>query len=189
MKLYYADIRGLDKKRARHAGRSGSHGSAFAASLLAFAVKDYWGLDEVPPIAAALFGKPYFPTQPEKHFSISHTKTHVLVALSDKAVGADIQTHRDRLPRVYSRLTSECERRDFNFYDLWALRESFFKLTGKGSLRTLRFRIEDGVILAPDARVHCRLYDAIPGCSVAVSSYGSQFPDLIIFVPQAEICT
>ena len=54
-------------------------------------------------------------------------------------VGADVQLRDGRGERLAERLMSEKEREDFDFYELWSLRESLYKLTGEGSLRDMRF--------------------------------------------------
>ena len=36
-------------------------------------------------------GKPYFPEHPDVHFNLSHTAGAVLVGLSDRPVGVDIE--------------------------------------------------------------------------------------------------
>ncbi len=189
MKLYCADLRGIKTEQARLPGRSRSRGSAFAASLLAFALEDAFGLESLPEMAETAKGKPFFPLFPDIHFSLSHTDTHVLAAVGAQPMGADIQTRRLRSLSGAKRLTTARERADFNFFDLWALRESLYKLTGAGNLRTLRFSRENGVIIPPVADVNCRLYDDIPNCAAAVSSYGDDFPDAVIMVPIQYICT
>lgn len=189
LKLYYADIRGADESRARLAGRTRAPGSAFALSLLAAAARDCWGFDTLPRLDVGPGGKPFFPARPDCHFSLSHTDTHVLAALSDAPVGADIQTRRSLRPGFSERLTTPRERADFDFFELWALRESFYKLAGAGSLRSLRFCREDGRILAPDPTVRCRLYGDVPGCAAAVCCFDETPPDALTPMPLEAICS
>ena len=70
--------------------RTKAHGSAWGVSLLAYAVRAVWGID-LPETAELPGGKPYFPACPQLHFSVSHTRTAALVAVSAAPVGADVR--------------------------------------------------------------------------------------------------
>ena len=187
MQVFWTEISGLDEACARHPGRSRAHGSAFGVSLLAWAVQEVWGI-ALPEIAAQQNGKPYFPAYPELHFSVSHTKIAVLAALSAHPVGADVEQRRAVHPAT-ERLVTEANCGDLDLFELWTLRESYYKLTGRGSLRTIPFSRENGVLLPPEAGVLCRVYDDVPGCAAAVCSLSEQPPDRLQFVDAARICT
>lgn len=182
MRLYYADIRGLDEKDALYPPLSKSRGSAFGVSLLAVAYEDYAGAP-LPKIVKLLSGKPLSPERPEYHYSISHSKTHVFIALSKQPVGVDTETHRFIKQSVVERLTTPAELAGLTFFDIWVLRESYFKLKGEGDLRTLRFYRRNGRIIPPEAGVFCRLYPDIEGSSTAVSCLDGKFPDSIKKIP------
>ena len=147
MLIFYADTRGLDEGRALCRGRSRAPGSAFAYSLLRYALEVWKGAPELPEITTDGRGKPYFPERPDWHFSLSHTRGFVLAAVSAAPVGADVQLRDGRGERLAGRLMSEREREQFDFYELWSLRESLYKLTGEGSLRSLRFERRGGLFL------------------------------------------
>jgi phosphopantetheinyl transferase len=164
-------------------------GSAFGASLLLYAIGEYWGEAVLPKIAETEKGKPYFPEWPGRHFSISHTRSHVLIAVSDFPVGADVEMRRDRPAKLKEKLTNDRERKDFNFFELWVLRESLYKLVGEGDLRCMRFFRENGMIVPPVEGARCRVYDGVPGCAAAVSCFEGDFPEVVIFVPACEICS
>lgn len=187
MRVFWAEISGLDEARARQPGRSRARGSAFGMSLLAWAVQEVWG-GSLPEIRAHENGKPYFPEHPGLHFSISHTKTAVLAALSAYPVGADVELRRAIRPETERRLM-ETPCGDLEFFELWTLRESYYKLTGRGSLRTVPFSRENGVLIPPEAGVLCRVYDDMPGCAAAVCSMTEQPPERMEFVDVARICT
>ncbi|MGI5978812.1 MAG: 4'-phosphopantetheinyl transferase family protein [Oscillospiraceae bacterium] len=186
LKLYYADIRGLSEADALYPPRSAAPGSAFGTSLLAYAYRDYVGLSP-RKIARTLLANPWIPDDPGLHYSLSHSKTHVLVALSDAPVGIDAETHRKMPLSTVEKLTTPAERACFPFFDTWVLRESYFKLTDRGNLRTLRFYRRNGKIIPPDDEVFCRLYRDIDGCSVAVCAYDDKFPDALIRVPPEKL--
>ena len=186
LRLYYADIRGLDEADALYPPRSASPGSAFGTSLLAYAYQDTVGLTP-RKLARTLLGLNSLPDDPGYHFSLSHSKTHVLVAVSDKPVGVDTETHR-RLPlQTVEKLTTPAERACLPFFDTWVLRESYYKLTGKGDLRTLRFYRRGGKLVPPDEEVFCRLYRDIPGSSAAVCTYDGDFPEAMFAVPPEKL--
>lgn len=87
MELFWTQI--TDAQPARPA-RTKAHGSAWGVSLLAYAVRAVWGID-LPETAELPGGKPYFPARPQLHFSVSHTRTAALVAVSAAPVGADVE--------------------------------------------------------------------------------------------------
>jgi hypothetical protein len=188
MKLYYADIRGIDEKDALYPPLSGNRGSAFGVSLLAAAYDDYAG-KPLPKIIRLLSGKPFSSDDPEYHFSISHSKTHVLCALSEQPVGVDTETHRFIKQSTIEKLATPGELAGLTFFDIWVLRESLYKLTGKGDLRTMRFYRRGGKIIPPYEGVFCRLYPDIEESSTAVSSCDNCFPDKIIKIPAEKLLT
>ena len=181
MELFWTQI--TDAQPAFPA-RSKAHGSAWGVSLLAYAVRAVWGI-ALPETAVLPGGKPYFPACPQVHFSVSHTRTAVLVAVSAAPVGADVEQVRPLHPAMARRLAQA----DLQPFELWTLRESWFKLTGAGDLRTIPFRRAAGVLVPPEAGALCRVYDGIPGCMAAVCSFAEQPPEQLQFVLPREICT
>ena len=182
MKIYYADIRGVDERDALYPPLSESPGSALGVSLLAVAYEDYKN-SHTPLIKRLLKTS----GSPNYHFSISHSRTHVLCALSGTPVGADTLDHRHVRQHSINKLVTQTELEDFSFHEIWALRESFFKLTGTGNLRTMRFSRDNGKIKGPRPDVYSRLYDDIEGSSTAVSAYNDRFPDSLIEIPVKKL--
>ena len=122
------------------APRLGENGSTAAYSLLEQLYLTEYGGD-LPDIKKTPNGKPYFPGRVGIFFSISHARTHVLCALSDKPVGADIESPRHLSERVVRFFCSPEELSLFDPLDLWVLKESYIKLIG-GTLplvKKLRF--------------------------------------------------
>ena len=173
MELFWTQI--TDAQPARPA-RTKAHGSAWGVSLLAYAVRAVWGI-ALPETAELPGGKPYFPACPQLHYSVSHTRTAALVAVSAAPVG----------PAMARRL-AQADCGDLQPFELWTLRESWFKLTGAGDLRAIPFRRADGRIVPPEAGALCRVYDDIPGCAAAACSLAEQPPERLRFVPPREIC-
>ena len=121
------------------------------------------------------------------HYSISHSRTHVAVAVSKQPVGLDTLDLREIKPEMLEKLTTTAEREGLSFHEIWSLREAFFKLKGEGDLRTLRFYRENGKILAPDPAVNCRLYPDVEKSTLAVCSYGDAFPEKLIKIPAEKL--
>lgn len=180
MRLYYADIRGIDETDALYPPSSKRKGSALGVSLLAAAYADYAGS---PPskLLALLTGRST--ELPALHYSVSHSKTHVLCALSEAPVGVDTEAHRPFKQAYIERLCTPAELASLPFFDIWVLRESFFKLTGTGDLRSLRFYRRNGKIVPPEPGVFLKLYHDIEGSSVAAASFEDSFPDAIKQIP------
>lgn len=186
--LYCSDIRHADERKARQKPRSPQKGSAFGVSLLEYAVLRQWSLP-LPELTPPGSGKPGFTNMPGKHFSISHTNTHVLVALSDAPVGVDVQTRRDITEQSARALMDDTEWEQFDFHDLWCLRESLYKLNGAGHLRdVLRFRRAENGIVFPVPNVTGFLIPGIEGCAAAVCQERSFVLPQLEWVPVEALC-
>jgi len=179
--LLYCDARDMDETKAIFPARSKQPGSAFAVSLLYVAVQRI-GMSTLPQIERDNKGKPFFPDFPEVHFSLSHSKGHILCALGNLPVGCDIERRRQLVKNTEKKLMSQSEMRNFNFFELWTLRESFYKLTGRGNLRNIRFSFKNGVLRSPESDVSCRVYREIDGVLVAVCSYEKELPEKLEFI-------
>lgn len=184
MRIYYTDIRNADEARALYPGTSKSPGSAFGVSLMAAAYADYTGKAIMPKIEQALLHRTLFSKAPELHYSISHSKTHVICALSERPVGIDTEPSDRIIPQhTIEKLTTSEEREFLSFLEIWTLRESFFKLTQEGDLRNLRFYRRFGKIIAPREDVFCRQYKNIEGAVISVCAFEDDFPDKITEIP------
>ena len=164
--------------------RVGGHDAAWALLRLAAA---RLGLAALPEIARAPGEKPRFAGRDDLFFSLSHTRTHVLCALADRDVGADVETRRTVPDRLRDRLFTTQEQRDFDFFEGWTLREAVYKLTGEGSLMHLRIMRSPLGVLTPFPGVRCRSYDDIPGCAAALATRDAELPARIELVPPAAI--
>lgn len=116
----------------------------------------------MPEISKTEAGKPYFAGEPEIHFSLTHTKGLVACAIGNTAVGVDAElAARSASPRLVRRIASEAEREQFDFIELWTLKECYIKLHGLTSskIRSVRFRREtDGSITAPEANISSKVF-------------------------------
>jgi hypothetical protein len=155
------------------------NGSEAVHALLKYAYSLVYG-ETLPEIRRTTTGKPYFPEKPEIHFSLSHSKTHVLCGLSAAPIGVDIETPRYLSERVKKFFVSPEESLLFDPLELWVLKESYIKLEGKaiGMARHIRFSRDGEKIIAPGENVFSKLY-RIENCYAAVSSFGTEPPKAI----------
>ena len=95
--------------------------------------------------STGIHGKPYFPSHPHVHFSVSHTDGLWVCAFADSKIGCDVQEYRpndtpERLKRLAKRWFSDGERQYLDeygyeaseFYRIWARKEAYVKFTGDG---------------------------------------------------------
>ena len=127
--MLYLACRAIEPNRGHAAGRE----------LLAELYRTHTGR-ELPPVRIADRGKPYFEGD-ALHFSISHTKRHVFVALSEKPIGIDAE-EMDRAVnlRLAEKILSPAEKQRYDaapdkqaaLLRLWVLKEARAKCTGEG---------------------------------------------------------
>ena len=116
-----------------------------AGLLLQHAAREHLG-DKAPAgiyeTALEEGGKPYFKNLPELHFFSSHSGQMVLCALSEVRIGADIHEWRELKSDIAGRFFDPAETEYLRhltpsesekaFFDIWCLKESYMKFTGKG---------------------------------------------------------
>ncbi len=94
-------------------------------------------------IECTIEGKPFFVFNPNLHFSISHTKEYIAIAISDKQIGIDIEQERKYKKELverffhpkeveYLNFLSNTNQQNQAFTKIWTLKESYVKCTGKG---------------------------------------------------------
>lgn len=85
-------------------------------------------------------GKPYLMNNSKLHFNMSHSGDYIVIAVSGQNIGVDIQKAAPYNEKVIQRITSESEREKLSdlfvkrLNYVWAVKECFSKLTGKGIL-------------------------------------------------------
>lgn len=150
-----------------------------AYGLLYLALRERWDWKELPPMAHAPLGKPYFPDAPAVEFNLSHTAGAVLVGLSDQPLGVDIERIRPVSGRAMHRLAhGETEEA---FFKSWVRREARSKCGGGGigSMLTAEPPLEEG-------EVFCFL-ETFPGYAAGVATRGSTVPGTLRTVSLDEI--
>lgn len=115
--------------------------------------------------------------------SLSHTKTHVLCAVSDSDCGCDIELIRPLQPAVLRRVLSASEQAELNcpedFFRFWCLKESFYKYTGgSASLSGACFTLKPRPAFAADPGLSCSVFDSIPGLICAAVGKSAAKPPI-----------
>ena len=113
--------------------------SVLAFVLLQHALREAYGITEVPEFVYNEFGKPSLPNLPI-HFSLSHCKDAVACVVSDNNVGIDVETIVPYNPDVARRVCTAAEleileqsaNKDVDFIKLWTVKEAISKHEGMG---------------------------------------------------------
>lgn len=127
---------------------------ALSRRLLAEAVRREYGLTDLPAVARAPGGKPYFPDRPDIRFNLSHSRGAAVCALHALPVGVDVERVRPA-PR---RLAGGLE--DAAFFRRWTAKEATVKRSGQGLAALLREFAPDRLCIVKE--------DFLPGWIVAV---------------------
>ena len=128
--------------------------SAVAYLLLGYALAEKYGIDERVRFEYGRNGKPMLRDFPDIHFNLSHCKNAVACAVSDEAVGVDIQHITPISDKVARRGMTDCEYEAFKassaaddyFCEIWTVKESFLKCTGQGITSELRALAADEIM-------------------------------------------
>lgn len=126
----------------RPSSRSGRREILCAYALLQFALRSLLDWTALPEIALTSFGKPYFPAYPDVQFNLSHTDGAVIVGVSPRPIGVDIEKTRPVGRRVMRRVIGIGNPEEAGnltaFFRAWVAMESCGKRDGGGVLRILR---------------------------------------------------
>ncbi len=93
--------------------------------------------EEMRTVAAGKNGKPYLSAVPDLFYNLSHSGTKVLLAVSDREIGCDIQKVSGNRERIVKRFYTEAEQAYVSgsaerFTEIWSRKESFAKAVGLG---------------------------------------------------------
>ena len=113
--------------------------SVLAFVLLQRALREEYGITEIPEFVYNEFGKPSLPNLPI-HFSLSHCKDAVTCAVSDHNIGIDVESIVPYNPDVARRVCTADElkmleqssNKDVEFIKLWTVKEAISKYEGMG---------------------------------------------------------
>ena len=113
--------------------------SVLAFVLLQHALREEYGITEIPEFVYNEFGKPSLPNLPI-HFSLSHCKDAVACAVSDHNIGIDVESIVPYNPDVARRVCTADElkmleqssNKGVEFIKLWTVKEAISKYEGMG---------------------------------------------------------
>lgn len=116
--------------------------------MLCKLLREWGGVQQLPVNEQPIFlyndhGAPYIEGGP--HFSISHCKTGIAVAVSENPIGIDIEAIRTFSPDLMRKTMSEDEQKvitssetpEVEFIRLWTQKEALLKLQGTGIISDL----------------------------------------------------
>ena len=163
-----------------------------AYTLLAYAVRRRWGLEQLPAIARGEHKKPYFPNHPHIHFNLSHSGPVALCAVDDRAVGADIEVIRPHHHALPQRICTQWElawleeQSDpvFALCQLWVRKEALAKYRGTGLTVPLRSLC---VPLPPAGECHEPGFYSFAARNWCACVCGHSAPSPLVTVPPEEI--
>lgn len=132
-------------------------------------------------------GKPVCGNREDFYFNLSHSGEYVICAVSRDAVGADIQQVKEVQLNIAKRffLPGECEALERSddpnqlFCQMWAMKESYVKYTGKGikqRLDSFSVNAKTGMIkdMALQKHFYVTFFEEIPGYQIAVCTAEKQ---------------
>ena len=124
---------------------------AMAYLLLCEALRQEYGITELPVFEFGEHGKPFIVGHPDIHFNFSHCREAVICAVSDQPVGVDVESIREYKESL-ARYTmndqeleqiARAERPDVEFIRLWTMKEAVLKLSGRGIVDDLKHVLTD----------------------------------------------
>lgn len=124
----------------RYKHLAGQREGTAAFLLLQQALREEYGIQDVPPFSYHANGKPYLAEYTHLHFNLSHCHTAVLCAISSQPVGVDVEHIRTARPDLLRYTMNQDEQQqilasahpDLTFTKLWTRKEALLKLTGEG---------------------------------------------------------
>ena len=138
-----------------------------AYGLLLLALRHRRGWRTLPPVDRGPGGKPFFPDFPAVHWNLSHTAGAVLVGVSDRPLGVDIEHFRPVTPRLLVRLGADSAEEALR---RWVRLEALAKQRGSGVLTVLNQPLTG----AESASVHDLA--VFPGCAAAAALGEGEVP-------------
>lgn len=161
--------------------------SAVGWLLLAYGLKQEYGIQMPPAFCRTSNGKPYFPEKNMPFFNLSHSGNIVGCAIHPKEIGLDIQKLVTPRPSLIRRvctdeelaLVENSEAPSMEFCRIWSQKESAVKLTGEGI--TSHFR--DVLTIHPDI---CARSFSLGDATVELFS-GSAIPAKVISATTAVL--
>lgn len=117
------------------------------------------------------YGKPYIQDS-NIFFNISHSNDYVIVAISNKEIGIDIEKIRDTNINTINQFATLKEKEyilsDSNncfsrLFEIYTLKESYIKMKGKNmnEVKNIEFKIKDNLTFCSDSSINTLLFKNI----------------------------
>ncbi len=180
--------------------------SIYAGLLLRYAfLKEGYTQDEWKQIKvkAGQYGKPELAGYSQFQYSLSHSGDWVICAVDNSPVGADVQQMKPYRMQMAKRFYHEKEYeylcniteeklRKLNFYQMWAAKESYAKLTGRGiGAGISKYLVQENYEQITDCDMavtaFMKIYHSIPDYVVSISSGKENFPQHISVLEQNDL--
>lgn len=150
--------------------------------MLADLLRSEFGI-EVFSLSVAPHGKPYLADRADVHFSISHCRNAIAVAVSDSPIGVDAEAFRSFSDGLLNKSMNHSEKTAIlgskepqeAFASLWTRKEAVFKLLGTGITDNLHDILSDKT--ATDTVVNHE-----KGYAVSVAVMGNCFPGQAVWL-------
>ena len=185
--LYICDINNLRNTAPFSSLSKRKAESVFSRALLFKSLAAVFELKTLPDIIFDENGKPCFKEACGIHFSLSHSGDFVAAAVSDVPCGVDIEKKKPR-PERFIKKIMENEILDTEFYELWCLKEAYFKLMGTGGLlMPSGIFLKDEKICGPDGSSVGKVFTTVPGYALAVFSFDPELPDEPLIISSEEL--
>lgn len=174
--------------------------SVLGRALLAYQLKKELGIDysQIHEVYHD-FAKPSIAEIEGVCYNISHSGDWVVCAFGREEVGIDIEQIRpikNHMPKLFLSTEEFIEWNNVKdhedyLYELWVLKESYCKFTGKGlhlPMNTIRFYQDPNGILKvnADEQVRCKVYPIDKGYKMAVCSM-EKLPEFVNIINVEEI--
>lgn len=150
-------------------------------------MRRFLGRDLPSRLQYGRYGKPRVRGGP--YFSLSHSGRYAVLAVAPVPVGVDVELRREEEDlAALAAVAFHPEEREYYarspvaevFYALWTLKESYLKLCGTGlAVEPASFALsleEGGARLPGRQNIRFRLYDDLPGYSLALCLAGGEAP-------------
>lgn len=156
--LFFGLSRERQKKIEDMNNKAGRAHSLMAWALFDLGLCRIYGLRERDvTISCGAWGKPYVRNHPQIRFNLSHSGDYALAVFAPVEVGCDIQK-KERAKsseRIAARFFSQEEQRavaaGVDFYRIWARKESYLKLSGRGMAYDMRvFSVVEDTVPVPE---------------------------------------
>ncbi len=111
-----------------------------AYMLMAYSYFCEYGEPFIPELIYGKYGKPYIRGYKSRQFSLSHSGRYAACGFSSSEIGVDIQEEIDDfstllnsfLSKEEKRRVSDSKNKKESFTEIWSMKESYFKYTGRG---------------------------------------------------------